>query len=37
MLNGLAEFIRAGLAHFYDKSCLNGIQISYCFKSSNSS
>ena len=35
MLNGLAVFNRVGLAHFYDKSCLNGIQISYCFKSGN--
>ena len=23
MLNGLAVFNRVGLAHFYDKSCLN--------------
>ena len=35
MLNGLAEFNRVGLAQFYYKSCLNGIQISYCFKSDN--
>ena len=35
MLNGLAEFNRVGLAPFYYKSCLNGIQISYPFKSGN--
>ena len=35
MLNGLAEFNRVGLAQFYYKSCLNGIQISYGFKSDN--
>ena len=35
MLNGLAEFNRVGLAQFYYKSCLNGIQISYRFKSDN--
>ena len=35
MLNGLAEFNRVCLAQFYYTSCLNGIQISYCFKSDN--
>ena len=35
MLNGLAELNRVGLVHLYYKSCLYGIQISYCLKSGN--